>query len=137
MFSLKAYNQSDRVIRSVYLQAVAYDDTGDELTSSQCVYQGVNVGPGDALPKTKTFGLGTELAYRVELFCEKIAFEDGEVWRYSEDAKEYALAEPSVINAQNFPRYKYLAEEYEKLWKPRFPVPQAEDREQQRINERN
>ena len=65
MFSLKAYNQSDRVIRSVYLQAVAYDDTGDELTSSQCVYQGVNVGPGDALPKTKTFGLGTELAYAI------------------------------------------------------------------------
>jgi TolA-binding protein len=106
--SLEAYNQGSGTIRSAYFQAKVFDDTGDEITACQCVYQGLSVAEGKDLPVDKQFKLNTDLAYRVELYCEKIAMEDGSVWRASESDTTIALSEPAEINRQNFPRFHWL-----------------------------
>jgi TolA-binding protein len=106
--SLVAWNQGSKTIRSAYYQAKVFDDTGDEISTCQCVYQGLSVASGKALPVDKEFKLNTELAYRVELYCEKIAMEDGSVWRASESDSCITLAKPIALTSQNFPRLKWL-----------------------------
>jgi hypothetical protein len=108
VLSLVAWNQSSKAVRSAYYQVKVFDDTGDEISTCQCVYQGLATPSGEALPVTKEFELDTDLAYRVELHCEKIAMEDGTVWRASENDARITLPEPTEITSQNFPRLKWL-----------------------------
>lgn len=88
---LLAYNQSEKAIRSAYYQVKVYDDTNDLIDTVRCVYQGVEVGAGQALPLDKMFDLKTDIAYRAELVCEKVAFTDDEVWR-NENGKTFVLS---------------------------------------------
>ncbi len=112
--SLYAANLSEKSIRSAYFQAVVYDDTGDEVTRKQCVYQNLSVSGGDAepaqklLPEGKTFPLGTDLAYRVEMHCEKVAFADDTVWRAPDVPETVTLPAQPVLTGETFPRFRYL-----------------------------
>ncbi|MBQ3380048.1 MAG: hypothetical protein IJG50_09360 [Clostridia bacterium] len=112
--SLKAWNQSDKKIRSVYFNVKVFDDTGDEVSACKCVYQGLSVGTGGRLPEEKEFSLNTELAYRVELFCEKAAFEGDDVWRGAEDEKPVVLPDQPALSEETFPRLKYADSLYAK-----------------------
>ena len=116
--SLIAWNQSGKTLRSVYFTVRVRDDTGDEVANLRCAYQNLSV-PGDPeerdktmLPAGKQFPLGTDLAYRVELTCEKVAFEGDEVWRAPEESERIALPEQALLTAQNFPRIKYIRTRY-------------------------
>ena len=142
--SLIAWNQSGKTIRSAYFRARVLDDTGDEVSQVRCVYQNLST-PGGAksgdeamLPADKTFPLGTDLAYQVELTCEKVAFEGDEVWRLSEDEKEITLPDQPLLTGENFPRIKYVQTKYaatqkfratrEKVtYDPRFIMPAKGD----------
>ena len=110
--SLVAWNQSGRAIRSVYFDVQVLDDTGDEVSRVRCVYQNLSVPgtPGDEarLPLDKEFDLKTDLAYRVELRCEKVAFDGDEVWRAPEEPTRVALPGQALLTARNFPRIKYV-----------------------------
>lgn len=112
--SLYAANLSEKAIRTVYFQAVVYDDTGDEVTRKQCVYQNLSVSGGDAgpaqkqLPEDRTFPLGTDLAYRVEMHCEKVAFADDTVWRAPDAPETVTLPAQPVLTGETFPRFRYL-----------------------------
>ena len=109
--SFDIVNQSEKTIRSLYLQVTAYDDTGDLLTNNKCVYQQSSVEPGKMFPQDRTFGLGTDLAFNLDIVCEKAAFEDGEVWR--SDGESAIQIQPGVkLDIDKFPRYKYLEEAY-------------------------
>ena len=116
-FSLIAYNQSQGTLRSVYLQVKVFDDTGDLLTTSRCVYQGLSVKQGEALPEEQAFSLGTDLAYRVELLCEKAAFEDGEAWRRPEELDSYSIVPQGSLQKGTFPKFKYLQEAYRSIYR--------------------
>ena len=117
--ALIAWNQSEKTIRSAYYLAKVLDDTGDEVASCRCVYQGLSVPPtaGDEsrLPLKKDFPLGTDLAYRVELTCEKVAFDGDEVWRAEDAGEEHALHEQVLLTKENFPRIQYVASRYAKM----------------------
>lgn len=106
--SLSAWNQYTATVRSAYFSVAIYDDTGDEIGKQQCVYQGLSVAPGNTLPEDKTFSLQTDLAYRVELVCEKVAFLDDSVWRAGESNREAVLVEQPELTPDSFPRLKYV-----------------------------
>lgn len=106
--SLEAWNQDKTAIRSVYFQVTVYDDTGDKIGECQCVYQGLSISPGQRLPIDKQFPLQTDLAYRVELVCEKIALLDDTVWRTGLDNSEVTLSVQPELEEMGFPRLKYV-----------------------------
>lgn len=112
--SLIAWNSSVKTIRSAYFQAKVLDDTGDVVSEVPFVYQGISVRPGmdGKLPENKEFDLKTDLAYKVELICDKVAFEGDEVWRNDTGKVPFALPVPSTIDATNFPRFKYITTKY-------------------------
>ena len=112
VLSFGIINQSDKTIRSLYLQALVLDDTGDEITTIQCVYQGDNVEPGDSFSLDKAFTVGSDLAYKAEVTCEKAAFTDDSVWRAENGTKAYAV---ELSEITEFPRFKYLFHEYNKI----------------------
>ena len=141
--SLIAWNQSDKTVRSAYFRVRVLDDTGDEVSTTRCVYQNLSVPGADSrddamLPADKLFPLGTDLAYRVELTCEKVAFEGDEIWRQTEDAGEIALPVQPLLTAENFPRIRYIKTQYADMQKfqalrenipyaPRFAMPVEQD----------
>ena len=108
MVSLNAVNMSRKALRSAYINAVAYDDTGDKLSECRCVYQQLSVEPGMPLPIEKKFLLGTDAAYRVELNVEKASFVDDSIWREEGEARRFALPELIELNAENFARFRYI-----------------------------
>ena len=112
--SLIAWNSSDKTIRSVYFQAKVLDDTGDVVSEVPFVYQGISVRPGmeGKLPENKEFDLKTDLAYKVELTCDKVAFEGDEVWRNEAGTVPFTIPVQSTIDATNFPRFKYITTKY-------------------------
>ena len=113
--SLIAWNQSGQTIRSAYFRARVLDDTGDEVSSVRCVYQNLAIpggGETSMLPADKEFPLGTDLAYRVELACEKVAFAGDEVWRAGKGAEEISLPSQPLLTRDNFPRIQYVDTRY-------------------------
>lgn len=112
-------NQSEKTIRSLYLQAMVLDDTGDEITTIQCVFQGENVEPGKTFSSDKAFTVGSDLAYKVEVICEKASFTDDSVWRAEDGAQAY---EVELSDIKDFPRRLYLAREYNKILEERGVV---------------
>lgn len=112
--SLIAWNSSDKTIRSAYFQAKVLDDTGDVVSEVPFVYQGISVRPGmeGKLPENKEFDLKTDLAYKVELTCDKVAFEGDEVWRNEAGTVPFALPIQPVVDQTNFPRFKYVKTKY-------------------------
>lgn len=115
LLSLKMINQANKTIRSLYLQVTVVDDAGDQIVTKKCVYQGVNTKVGEKFPEDRAFGLGTDLAYRVDLFLEKAVFDDDSVWRGNDDATLIKIEMPDEIDEKTFPRYKYLVKAYEEL----------------------
>ncbi|MBQ9562886.1 MAG: hypothetical protein IJU99_05485, partial [Lachnospiraceae bacterium] len=111
LLSLVACNQSSQPIRSAYFNVVCYDDTGDVASTVTCVYQGLSIEPGAALPAEKEFSLNTEVAYRIDLVCDKVALTDGSVWRNSEDSPKITLPVQEELTSENFPRFRYLRSE--------------------------
>jgi len=109
--SLIAWNDSSEALRSAYFNVRVLDDTGDEILSRRCVYQNLSVAAKQQLPAETSFPLGTDLAFSVELFLEKAAFENGSVWRSGEEGV-YELPAQTAINESNFPRFKYISTEY-------------------------
>lgn len=114
VLSLIAWNQSKSAIRSAYFKVTSYDDTGDKITEVSCVYQGLNVAPGGQLPAATEFKLNTDVAYRVEIQCEKVAMADDSVWRNEENLSRITLIPQGPLTKENFPRYKYLRKELAK-----------------------
>ena len=114
VLSLIAWNQSKSAIRSAYFKVTSYDDTGDKITEVSCVYQGLSVAPGGQLPAATEFKLNTEVAYRVEIECEKVAMADDTVWRSEENLNRITLVPQGPLTKANFPRYKYLRKELAK-----------------------
>ena len=115
VLALEIINQTQKAIRSLYLQASVYDDAGDSLTAKTCVYQGVNVEAGKNFPDTTSFGLETDLAYRAEVYVEKVVFTDESIWR-AEDKEDFINTnEPEEIDQDKFPRFKYLMHSYQEL----------------------
>lgn len=104
---LKIRSATKKTLRSVYLTVKAFDDTGDLLSTVKFVYQNISAKAGDYLPEDKRVNLNTDLSYRIEINCDKVSFEDGEVWR-DNDSEEYKVIEPKCINIDNFPRFKYI-----------------------------
>ena len=114
VLSLIAWNQSKSAIRSAYFKVASYDDTGDKITEVSCVYQGLSVAPGGQLPAATEFKLNTDVAYRVEIECEKVAMADDSVWRSEENLSRITLIPQGTLTKNNFPRYKYLRKELAK-----------------------
>lgn len=112
--SLVAWNQSDKDIRSLYLNVIVFDDTGDEVSRCRCVYQNMAKDEDEPkrLPVDKTFPLNTDVAYRVQIEQEKVAFADGSTWRATETDKVYTLPEQPVLTEENFPRIQYVKSVY-------------------------
>lgn len=112
--SLIAWNSSAKTIRSAYFQAKVLDDTGDVVSEVPFVYQGISVQPGmdGKLPENKEFDLKTDLAYKVELTCDKVAFEGDEVWRNEAGTLPFTLPVQPVVDQTNFPRFKYIKTKY-------------------------
>lgn len=112
--SLVAWNQSGKEIRSLYLNVVVFDDTGDEVSRCRCVYQNMVKDEDEPkrLPVDKTFYLNTDVAYRVQIEQEKAAFADGSTWRAAEADKVYTLPEQPVLTEKNFPRIQYVQSKY-------------------------
>jgi len=118
VISLRASNQSQKTLRSVYFDVTVFDDTGDKIGDVSCVYQGLNVQPGEFLPEGKEFRLGTDIAYRVELYCEKTASADDEVWRGDKSETGIVIPVQPELTESNFPRLKYVRKqlpEYSRL----------------------
>lgn len=113
LLALNARNQDARTIRSAYYQVTVYDDTGDEVSSVRCVYQNISTSRGWAIPDSVEFALNTDLAYRVDIACEKIAFENGDVWRAPESLPALPVIEQELLTDENFPRLNYAKP---KLW---------------------
>lgn len=112
LLSLRITNQADKLIRSLYLQATIYDDAGDQLTSKQCVYQAANIEAGNEFAKDTLFGLGTDLAYSIDVYCEKVVFGDSSVWRGKEETSFYEIPELDIIDEEEFPRFHYFRTAY-------------------------
>ena len=113
--SLAAWNLGKETVRSVYFLVKVFDDTGDQVSECRCVYQGLSIPRGGQLPEEKEFSLNTDLAYRVELTCEKAALEGDAVWRQEANAKEHSLPEQPELSEENFPRLKYANPKYSAL----------------------
>lgn len=107
---LLIFNQCKKHIRSAYYEVKVFDDTFDLIDTIKCVYQGIDIEPGQALPLDKEFDLKTDLAYKVEISCEKVAFTDDEVWRGGEGTT-YVLTEQVELTKDNFPRLQYVRKE--------------------------
>lgn len=113
--SFDIVNQSKKVIRSLYLQVTVLDDTGDVITTLQCVYQGENVAPGKTFSEETMFATGSDIVYKAEVICEKAAFTDDSVWRTEEGREVFKIELPEKINTKEFPRVNYLFSAYYKL----------------------
>ena len=100
-------NQTKKTIRSAYFQVTVYDDTGDIVNEKECVYQGMNVEPGEKFP-VKNFELETEIAYRVALICQKASFIDDSVWRRDSEIQSFVLTVQPKMTEDVFPRLKYV-----------------------------
>jgi hypothetical protein len=111
VLSLRAYNQSNQELRSVYYTAITYDDTGDKIGEVPCVYQNVQTPAGAMLPTDQSFPLGTNLAYQVELICEKASMAGDNVWRSSGQPGITLQPQPQLTE-KTFPRFKYLRSEF-------------------------
>lgn len=107
VLSMTIWNQSEKSLRSVYFNAVVYDDTGDELSRLSCNYQKLSVAPGKKLPQNITFPLKTDLAYRVEMICDKVSFTDDSVWR-NDNTPPIMFVSQTELTPENFPRLKYV-----------------------------
>lgn len=107
LLSMTIWNNSLKTLRSAYFSVTVYDDTGDELNQLQCTYQKLSVAPGKTLPKDTAFCLNTNLAYRVEIICDKLSFSDDSVWR-SDNTPPIPLPIQTELTTDNFPRLKYL-----------------------------
>lgn len=112
--SLVAWNQSGKELRSLYLNVIVFDDTGDEVSRCRCVYQNMAADETEPkrLPVDKTFSLNTDVAYRVQIEQEKAAFADGSSWRAAETDKTYTLPEQPLLTEENFPRIQYVKSVY-------------------------
>ena len=111
--SLRAWNQSKSVLRSLYFKAEVYDDTQDKVSESECVYQALNVEPGMALPESVSFSLHTSVAYTVVLHFEKAALIDGSVWRTNPEQASRSIRRlpQNELTEDTFPRLKYVREQ--------------------------
>lgn len=106
--SLLAWNQGEQTIRSAYFQVTIYDDAGDAVEQRQIVYQGLSIASGDALPESQIFQLDTNLAYRADVHCEKVAMVDDSVWRNSDSNTPQILPIQNEILEESFPRFRYV-----------------------------
>lgn len=129
--ALIAVNQGTEALRSVYMQVIVKDDTHDVCNTIQCVYQGLSVESGEYLPKDKKFSLGTDLAYEVEINIEKIALENGSVWRASDEDHWIKVKSQALLQKDNFPLLKYARENIESVAQlssdDDFYLPSSED----------
>ncbi len=107
-FSMRIYNISSNTLRSLYFNAKVFDDTGDQISEGQFLYQGLNVLPGELLPEDKTFALHTESSFKIEVILNKAAFENNDVWRNEKGTVGITLPEQPVLNENNFARMKYV-----------------------------
>lgn len=101
-------NISDKTLRSVYLNVTVYDDVGDQISTSTFALQGLSVASGETLPQAKPFNLNTNVAYKVDVTCEKAAFTDDSVWRKEENQTIYSVPEKTELVPESFAQYKYL-----------------------------
>lgn len=106
--SLIAFNQAEAQLRSAYFNVEIFDDTGDKIGETKCVYQNLNLKTGEKLPDNKEFPLNTDIAYRVDIKCEKAAMVGDEVWRNEDMADPVFLTEQAVLEENHFPRLKYV-----------------------------
>ncbi len=109
--SFVGMNQSQKIIRSIYISVQVMDDTLDEIGNETCVYQNITCGQGDKLPDDKTFSLHTSIAYSVKARIDKVAFEDGSVWR-SDNSNNVTLTQQIELTDDNFPLIKQLHREH-------------------------
>ncbi|MBO5323330.1 MAG: cell envelope integrity protein TolA [Oscillospiraceae bacterium] len=101
-------NISGKTLRSVYLNITVYDDVGDQISTSTFAYQGLSAATGEQLPQAKPFNLNTNVAYKVEVTCEKAAFTDDTVWRKEENPTIYSVPEKTELVPESFAQHKYL-----------------------------
>ena len=106
--SLIAFNQAEAQLRSAYFNVEIFDDTGDKIGETKCVYQNLNLKTGEKLPDNKEFPLNTDIAYRVDIKCEKAAMVGDKVWRDEDLADPVFLTEQAVLEENHFPRLKYV-----------------------------
>ncbi|MCQ2467686.1 MAG: hypothetical protein MJ166_09230 [Clostridia bacterium] len=99
------FNCSEKSIRSAYFDVVIFDDTGDKIGEEEFVFQGLNLGCKEALPK-EYFELNQSLSFSVKVVLKKVAFTDNEVWR-NENSNVIYLKESCPIDPY-FSRLKYL-----------------------------
>ena len=105
---LKGFNQTDKVIRSVYLDLTVFDDTGDKINDSKAVYQGINIGPGEELPYETKFKLNTDYAYGINIVVDKVAFGNDEVFRSDENLTMHEISERIEITKEAFKTFNYV-----------------------------
>lgn len=105
---LEACNISEKTLRSVYLNVTVYDDVGDQISTNTFAYQGLQTAPGEFLQQAKPFKLNTNIAYKVEVSCEKAAFADDSVWRKEESQTIYSVADKTELTPEGFAQYKHL-----------------------------
>lgn len=105
---LEINNISNKTLRSVYLHVTVYDDVGDQISTNTFALQGLSAATGETLPQAKPFNLNTNVAYKVEVLCEKAAFADDTVWRSEENPTIYSVPEKTELVPESFAQYKYL-----------------------------
>ena len=105
---LEINNISNKTLRSVYLNVTVYDDVGDHISTSTFAFQGLSAATGETLPQAKPFNLNTNVAYKVEIICEKASFTDDTVWRKEENPTIYSVPEKTELVPESFAQYKYL-----------------------------
>lgn len=105
---LEVNNISGKTLRSVYLNITVYDDVGDQISTSTFAFQGLSAATGEQLPQAKPFNLNTNVAYKVDVICEKAAFTDDTVWRKEENPTIYSVPEKTELVPESFAQHKYL-----------------------------
>lgn len=105
---LDVNNISGKTLRSVYLNITVYDDVGDQISTNTFAFQGLSAATGEQLPQAKPFNLNTNVAYKVDVTCEKAAFTDDSVWRKEEKPIIYSVPERTELVPESFAQYKYL-----------------------------
>lgn len=105
---LEVNNISGKTLRSVYLNITVYDDVGDQIGTSTFAFQGLSAATGEQLPQAKPFSLNTNVAYKVNVVCEKAAFTDDTVWRKEENPTIYSVPEKTELVPESFAQHKYL-----------------------------
>ena len=101
-------NISGKTLRSVYLNITVYDDVGDQISTNTFAFQGLSAATGESLPQAKPFNLNTNVAYKVDVTCEKAAFTDDTVWRKEENPTIYSVPEKTELVPESFAQHKYL-----------------------------